>query len=433
MSKNQGEMPLPDVMAQAVEADGPFAEGLGERFDRSSGPQLFHALLPTRCRDVLVRPPADLRKHERYVALRGHLRLALTWMYRKKMATGKVRPSLFRVLTSLRRWWSEKISSLPEVTARRLRHVWQVQLCPPLIARQLLGKVGLTFSASRGVALPPHPVALGAVRAQWLDFQVSRNWVVPMFREGRLSLTPSFELSLDPELTYDFSRLPAKNARGPRVMPLDRTASVENGIAAHEAVEAAVLSGVGLRTEVMLPPVYVGVETGSAGEGATKFLPDFWKKGEVTDALSRSAAEKLLAWYSCRRDGAAVRAQGPSPDVAEFVEPFGWLDVIEQRGLSARLPTDVTAEPAIREAFGDAYFDFLVGVWLADLRKYGRLTLYPLAHFSPGTDQRPVEESGRRLFIDFPAAMRGRDVYVGGRLERFPEAAAVQVIEPQEA
>lgn len=415
---------LAALVRRHVQDNEPFGAELANRFDEAGGLKLYQSFRGCGVRDVLLHDTPAMRQHcRRARALGAGRRLEITRLLRTKLRSGRTRPSTYALLTALRLQWHRLLTELPGSCTRRLDHVLQVQLTPPLV-RDLMTKFTAVTFGSGAPSLPGGTVPLDNVRAQWLNFYrkaPEQAFVSVCLRESAVRVDPdSHEVVLRPDEEYDFSYLPGNSGGPERRLPVERTVTFDSALAAHEAAEMAAVSGANASQEFRVPEVFVGTQS-----------PQDFTSVDCSLGLMAACEERLRDWWAGMYDGGLMGLPAADPNDPR-IDPFAWVRFLCQGDVRAKLLFPTASLEGVLAQLGDVMFNnFTAAVFRSLWERKDGLVLVPLAAFNPYGPQRPVHRA-KGLFLRFGTEFFGRDCYRGGEFYRDFAAPAVQVLERAE-
>ncbi len=425
-SLSRAHSELFNFVSEHARTGKPFPAESASMFDVP--PHVLHAAFSqTRVHDLIISPPADtaerLQKAEtRMLRLHGLSKLSLCWLMQGRLTRGTraARPSCNWFLTTARRAWHQLLGELNETTARRLRQVIQVLMTPYKVRQQMQSRFAIAFSAAgRTTVIPDEPIALHRLRTQWVYFEPNNlGELRPKVAEGHLKfMYDSWTLEPAPNRQYELSLLPAyKTARHDQLRD-DQVATIENGLACHEALELASVTGQNILTAPRMPDAYVVANDPiNYGNGALDL-------SEPSTAFEVTLIDHFNKWWKLDKDPQRIR-EALGADYADRAYPFLWLDLLEEEKTNLRCPA--TSWEAAKMQLGAQAESFAWGVWLASWRKFGARNILPIA-LMPQSVGDPFK--GAEAFVSLPPAMRGRNNYANGNLNIDFQASQPQVVE----
>ena len=402
--------PVRDAMARGIVEHARQGIPLGNEwnmmFQSVSNVELAATLRLSGVRDILYRPAlhmaealANLPPDMGVNPLEPQLKHFMRWTFRGKTSS----PTAGKMVHEVRTQFAQLCGNLQPDVARRLRHVFNVQITNTDTKRALLPYVAMTYGHDSG-EVPDQLVPLATVRVYWTDWVVAQaGYVSTMLHSGHLCMVDAdsntFSVVAGDIADVDFSYVPMYGA-SPDKLDLKDLQAYEAGLACCQEAEIARASG--RIDDGMLPSVWLKF----AGEDAIDFDPDPHQSGYCTEEFTGFVMDRWQDWWNYRGDVQRL-VDVPWHNYQPVSRPT-WPDVLAEQGNLYRTANWHAMMAQLGQERGDR---FLRACWLASMVAVPGGIAMPARFLTD--HQAPVQRSVG-ILAGFPSRLMGRDTYQPG-------------------
>jgi hypothetical protein len=299
--------------------------------------------------------------------------------------------SAMRLINFLRIQFEYLIQQAPPNSARRLRHVFQVHLQPGILRHRMRRFFGLTFLPTRRLTALPFGERFLPLDSCRVLSLASRLHVLPSGKVIDMYDIKVSALQVEPEsgsvivggpwvLLAKYFKYPPHRWADRNTLSLADAATVEGGLALHEAMEQAAVNGTGIQQAPLFPRAFLAFRT--RDELAV----------EYTETVQRRILREACAWGRRGRPAEWPSLPGLCTLEASLQRPppRSWSELQEQVGHRACR--------FLQEQ-----------CWDLSITEFEGLFLTPLDHFEPYSAQRPVRRAAR-VYVQFEPHLLSRDM-----------------------